>query len=147
MGRFAAYAVAATALLAACCAEQESFMSAVSPREWSQAVQVVYPNADTLSRRSISVVVRYNNNFRADTLPLRMTVSPPGAGADDARFTERVEFLPQCPRTKPGIATVECFAYRRHSVLPQSGGYTFTIEPCTPLKGVEAIGINIEKEQ
>ncbi len=139
----AVYAVTlVAALIAVGCSERTVQMQSVNPRGWSQPQSVAFRNSDTLSMRTVSVVLRYNSAFRADTLALRIIVSLPDAG----QFAETFDFIPSDRRKAAGVATVESVGYRRHSVLSQCGDYLFTIEPCKPVKGIEAVGINIEKE-
>ncbi len=143
MGRAAGYIAAAVmAAIMAGCSKPTTFMESVPPRGWLQPCTVVCPNDDTLSMRRLSVVVRYNNDFDRDTLALRITASRP----DAVCFTEDVQFCLERPRVPAGVATVESLPYREASVLSERGDYLFTIAPSEEMKGVEAVGINIENE-
>lgn len=134
---------AATAFAAAgCIAPQPAVVAEVDPRGWDEPVTLVVRNDDTLSLRTLSVVLRYNGDFRCDSLPLDITVLRPDAG----RFAERVVLHPCYPYSPAAVAATENIAYRRRSVLDRGGWYLFTIRPVQPVRGIEAVGINIEKE-
>lgn len=137
-------ALAAAAMIAAagCIAPQSVVMSDVDPQGWYEPVTLTVRNEDTLSLRTLSVVLRYNGDFRCDSLPLDIAVSLPDAG----QFAEHVVLRPDYPYSPAAVATTENIAYRRRSVLDQGGYYLFTIRPAQPVRGVVAVGINIEKE-
>ncbi len=136
------FAVVILFAAAGCIAPQPTVMSEVNPQEWSEPVTLVVRNDDTLSMRTLSVVLRYNDDFRCDSLPLDIAVSLPDAG----QFAEHVVVRPEFPYSAAAVSAIENIAWRRRSVLGQSGYYLFTIQPAQSVRGVEAIGINIEKE-
>ena len=69
--------LAAVAVVAAvgCLAPQRVEMSAVNPREWRESESVLFENNDTLSLRRLSIALRYNHNFKQDTLSVQVNVS------------------------------------------------------------------------
>ena len=145
MSHFAKYfALAAAAMIAAagCIAPQPVVMSDTDPHGWSEPVTLTVRNDDTLSLRTLSVVLRYNGDFRCDSLPLDIAVSLP----DAEQFAEHVVLRPEYPYSPAAVSATENIVWRRRSTLGQSGWYLFTIRPVQPVRGVEAVGINIEKE-
>lgn len=142
IAKYLALAFAVLFAAAGCIAPQPTVVSDVNPQEWSEPVTLVVRNDDTLSMRTLSVVLRYNDDFRCDSLPLDIAVSLPDAG----QFAERIVIRPEYPYSAAAVSTVENIAWRRRSVLGQNGYYLFTVRPALPVRGVEAVGINIEKE-
>lgn len=134
--------VLALLLLSGCIAPQPVEMHDVDPRGWAEPVTLVVANDDTLSLRRLSFVVRYDTDFRDDAVELDLNVIQP----DAASFSENVLLCPSRPYSPSSVATTETIAYRDNSVLCQRGNYLFTITPLKPVRGVEAIGINIERQ-
>ena len=130
-------------LAAGCIAPQTVVMSDVDSRGWSDPVTVAFRNDDSLSQRTLSVVLRYNGDFRCTALPLDITVSLPDAG----QFTEHVVVHPAHSVSPAAVVSAaESMTYRRSSVLRQRGYYLFTISPAWEVRGVEAVGIDIKNE-
>ena len=129
-------------ILSGCIAPQTTTMHDVNPREWSESVTIVVENDDTLALRRLSFVLRYNRSFRDEGIALDIDIIQP----DAASFNEKVDLYPSRPYSPSSIAATETIAYRESSVLRQRGNYLFTITPLHPVRGVEAIGINIEKQ-
>ena len=125
-----------------CATTHTTEMVAVSPHEWSKPCDVIYENEDTLSLHRLGIAVRYNNAFKADTLSLHVHVLTP----DLRSFEERITLQLRRPYTASAVATSEMRPYRKHSQLPQRGFYIFTLTPPYAVKGIEAVGITIEKE-
>ncbi|MGN0007813.1 MAG: hypothetical protein ACI35T_06925 [Alistipes sp.] len=129
-------------LLSGCIAPQNSVVRDVDSCEWSEPVTLVVDNDDTLSMRRLSFVIRYNADFRADVVGLKVNVIQP----DAASFSESVSVYPLHTSSTSSVSTVETITYRESSVLRQRGSYLFTITPLHPVCGIEAIGINIENQ-
>lgn len=125
--------------MCSCLAPQNAQMVGVDMRSWSNAASIVYDNSDTLSLRNINIALRYNDNFKQATLPLKITVTTP----DAHHFEEVVSFSLQHPRTALTVATTESLPYRADALLNQKGCYTFSFEPQSAVRGVEAIGIEL----
>ncbi len=122
-----------------CLAPQNAKMVCVDMQSWSSAESVAYDNSDTLSLRNLNIAVRYNDNFKQATLPLRIVITTP-----DARiFEEIVELQVHHPNTALAVATMESLPYRSDVLLNQQGTYTFSFEPQSAVRGVEAVGIEI----
>lgn len=132
--------VAVLALAAcSCLAPQSAHMVSVDVSSWSEADSLIYENCDTLSQRNLNIAIRYNDNFKARVLPLKIGVTVP-----DARYFEEVVNLQIThPNSVPMATTVESLPYRSKVVLSQRGAYIFAFTPLTEVCGVEAIGIEI----
>ena len=106
---------------------------------WSAAEEFTYNNADSLSKRDISIVVRYGNGYTADSVSLRiMAVSPDSLVAQE-RFTLRI------PRIKEVRPEEQTFLYRKDVVLGRCGEYKFYITPDTLVEGISSVGIIVEE--
>lgn len=126
--------------MCSCLAPQNSLMVSVDMRSWSGAESLAYENNDTLTLRNLNVVLRYNDNFKQAVLPLKIVVTTP----DARHFEEVVELQLQHPSAALTVATTESVPYRESVLLNQKGCYTFTFEPQTEVRGVEAIGIELK---
>lgn len=135
-------AAAALLTLCSCISTQQTEMEAINSRGWSEPCDILIENGDTLSMRTIGVALRYNHDFKADTLALRIGVLTP----DIKHFEERVTLQLSRPYTASAVAASETLPYRVHSVLAQKGTYIFTITPEYAVEGIEAVGITIENE-
>lgn len=123
--------------MCSCLAPQNSLMVGVDMRSWSGAESLVYENNDTLTLRNLNIVLRYNDNFRQAILLLKIVVTTP----DARHFEEVVELRLQHPSAALTVATTESVPYRESVLLNQKGDYTFTFEPQSEVRGVEAVGI------
>lgn len=126
--------------MSSCLAPQNSLMVSVDMRSWSGAESIAYENNDTLTLRNLNIVLRYNDNFKQAVLPLKIVVATP----DARHFEEVVELQLQHPSAALTVATTESVPYRESVLLNQKGCYTFTFEPKTEVRGVEAIGIELK---
>ena len=123
--------------MCSCLAPQNSLMVGVDMRSWSGAESLTYENSDTLSLRNLAIALRYNDNFKQAVLPLKIGITTP----DARHFEEVVELRLSHPSAALTVATTESVPYRTNVLLSQKGGYNFTFEPQTEVRGVEAIGI------
>ncbi|MBP3550029.1 MAG: hypothetical protein J6J57_00070 [Alistipes sp.] len=125
--------------MCSCLAPQNTQMVGVDVRSWDSAESVVFDNNDTLSLRNLNITLRYNDNFQQTSLPLKVTVRTP-----DARHFEEEVILPlHHPRTALTVATTESLPYRADVLLNQKGIYTFSFEPQSAVRGIEAIGVEL----
>lgn len=124
-----------------CMAPQNSIMVGVDLKSWNKMESVIYENEDTTSLRNLNIALRYNENFRQTTLPLKVAITTP-----DARYFEEVVTL-QLDRPDMAIAVTatESIPYRTNVQLNQSGFYTISFEPLSEVRGVEAIGIEFQQ--
>lgn len=128
-------------VMCSCLVPQNSLMVGVNMHSWSEAKSLNYENNDTLSLRNLNIALRYNDNFKQTSLPLKIAVTTP-----DARyFEEVVELKLQHPTTALAVTTTESVPYRTDVLLNQKGCYTFSFEPLAEVRGVEAIGIKFRE--
>ena len=133
--------IAIVALLMVSCAEQTYVdMTAVDPDCWDRAVSIFYENEDVESVHDLSVALRYNNDFEADTLSVIVHTSLP----DAHQFREQVTLRLARKYSSTSVTASELLPYRASSLLNQKGCYIFTITPCRAVKGVESVGIGIK---
>ena len=126
--------------MCSCLAPQNTQMVGVDVQSWDSAESVVFDNNDTLSLRNINIALRYNDNFKQATLPLKVAITTP----DARHFEEEIVLALHHPRTALTVATIESLPYRADVLLNQKGLYTFSFEPKSAVRGVEAIGIELK---
>ena len=132
--------IAIVALLLVSCGEAAYVdMKAVDPDCWERSVSILYENEDTTALRNLSVALRYNNDFEADTLSVVVHTSLP----DAHQFREQFTIHLKRDYSSTAVTDSELVPYRDSSLLGQRGCYIFTITPCRTVKGVEAVGIGI----
>lgn len=127
-------------MVCACVAPQSGYMQHIAEQPWSQGVEVRYVNSDTLSLRTLSLAVRYNSSFKADSLPVTVRLTAPDGRWYEEPFVIHLEH----PYTSASVASVESVPYRADSRLDMCGDYIFSITPLVAVEGVEAIGVEIE---
>jgi hypothetical protein len=139
MQRLIYLAIAAFATLMVACNEQPHTieMHDMSRSVWSTAEEYHYDNADSLSKRDISIVVRYGADYVADSVNLRILAISPDSMVTEERFTLRI------PRIKEVRPEEQTFLYRKDVVLGRCGDYTFRITPDTIVEGISAVGIMV----
>ena len=144
MGKLSRIAIVALAMVAsvACLTPQRSLMAGVDMQAWSESATVVYNNSDTLAMQNLQIALRYNDNFKECTLPLKVSITAP----DASHFEEVVELRIGHPRTELAVASTESLPYRNDVVLAQKGDYIFTFTPLTAIRGVEAIGVEFREK-
>lgn len=109
--------------------------------QWSAPEDFYYDNSDTLSRRDISLVVRYDKGYVADSVAMTiLTISP-----DSLVFEE--PFALHIPRLGNLRPEEQSFVYRSNVLLARSGRYLFRLTPLAPVEGIESIGIIVGEEQ
>ena len=130
--------VALSALCVACNEPQHSIeMHDMDEAVWSNAEEFTYDNQDSLSKRDISIVVRYGSDYVADSVSLRILAISPDSMVTEEPFTLRI------PRIKEVRPEEQTFLYRKDAVLGRCGAYKFRITPDTIIEGVSSIGIMI----
>ena len=128
--RHIAAATAAALLAGGCVSPHQSAATDVDPFRWERGAEIRLPNADTVSLRDAEVFLRCNDRFAEDTLTLRIATIAP----DSLRFEE------------PFLLEV-AVPYRIRIRFTQSGDYRCILTPTRPVRGVEAVGVNIEKSE
>lgn len=136
-------AVLAALAAGSCVSPHQSAATDVDPARWSAAAEILLPNADTVTLRDAALFLRCNDRFTADTLTLRIATLTP----DSLRFEE--PFLLVIPRPEGPAALMRevVIPYRRRILFTQSGDYRCIVTPTRPVRGVEAVGINLTKSQ
>lgn len=130
--------VALSALCVACNEPQHSIeMHDMDEAVWSNAEEFTYDNQDSLSKRDISIVVRYGSDYVADSVSLRILAISPDSLVTEEPFTLRI------PRIKEVRPEEQTFLYRKDVVLGRCGEYTFRITPDTLVEGVSSVGLMI----
>ncbi len=125
----------------ACLAPQNVTMVGVDVRSWSEGATLTVENNDTLSLRNLNIAVRYNNNFKATELPLKIAILAP----DSSRYEEIISLPLRRPTTALAVATTESLPYRSKVQLSQRGSYHISFEPLSKICGVEAIGVEFRE--
>lgn len=129
--------------LTGCLHPTQAVMADVDLYGWHEGAVVEVENGDTATLRDLSLVIRSNRSFRADSLRLELFVETP----DSMQFTETVVFPVHHPRRAAALRTVDEIPYRRRVVLNRPGTYRITLTPVVPVEGIEAVGINIVKSK
>ncbi len=141
-----AIVAAAVAVIAAgCMARIDSVVASVNPAGWSsgEGKTVVYTNDDTVSLRTLKIVLRYDKRFAGRDLRLGITVLTP----DSLRAEERIEIAVPSRRGDVSRDSETVEPFRMHARLSALGDYRFDISPVNGVEGVTAVGIEISKEE
>ena len=112
---------------AGCLSPHRSAVADVDPLGWREAAEVRFPNADTLAVCDLWLVVRYDAAFAGGPVDLEVTTVAPDS------------------RGPSPLLCDTAVLYRRRAVLRCAGDYRMTIRPCRPVRGIEAVGVTIEK--
>ena len=139
MRRLIYLALAFIATIAVSCNEQAHSieMHDVKSDAWSTTEEFTYDNTDSLSKRDISIVVRYGNGYTADSVSLRILAISPDSLVAEEHFTLRI------PRIKEVRPEEQTFLYRKDVVLGRCGEYKFHIAPDTLVEGISSVGIMV----
>ena len=115
----------------------------VSPRRWEASAEIRLENVDTVMLRNAALFLRCNDRFTEDTLTVRIAALSP----DSLRFEE--PFLLALTRTNGPAALMREYLvpYRHRIRLGRTGEYRFLITPIRPVRGVEAIGIQLSESR
>lgn len=102
---------------------------------WFDTEEFVYDNSDTLYRRNISFVVRYDGDYVSDSVPLKILTISPDSMVLEEDFTLHI---PHLADMRPDEHT---FIYRSNVLLKRSGEYRFRITPLEPIDGIASVGL------
>ncbi|WP_418982655.1 hypothetical protein [Alistipes sp.] len=132
-------AIVAAGIAGGCLSPHQSTAVDVDPVAWHTAAELRLPNADTLSLRDLRLFLRCNDRFTEDSFTVRIVLRTP----DSLRFEESL--LIDLPRSEgpAALAREHIIPYRRQVRFARSGDYLLRITPLRPLRGVEAVGLNI----
>ena len=140
--------LAAWAVLPSCLSPERAFVADTDPGGWavSEPAVVRFDNSDTVSARTIDLIVRYGRDFRYDRLSVAVTtVSPSGRQRRDTA----VVMLPDVSG-EPHVRRDAVGAFRSDAVLSETGTYLFSFVPLMPdplVKGVAAVGVDIYRSE
>ncbi len=145
---YAAVLLLGIATFTSCLAPQQIFTAEINEFGWptDQEVIVECSNTDTLSLRSLNVIIRYGNEFPSEPLDLSITTVTP----DGYRWIDTLSVPVPQQRSAYGLYQDIEQPYRRQTLLNRSGQYVFVFRPLSPekeIQGVAAIGIDIRPEQ
>lgn len=104
---------------------------------WNSIEEFYYDNADTLSLRDISIVVRYDKGYVADSVAMSIVSISPDSLVVEEPFTLHI---PRLSNLRPETQT---FVYRRNALLKTPGRYRFRLTPHTAIEGINSVGIAI----
>lgn len=105
--------------------------------KWSTVEEFYYDNVDTLTRRDISIVVRYGHGYTADSVAMSILSVSPDSMVLAEPFTLRI---PHLGDMRPSEHT---FLYRHNVLLSKPGRYTFRLKPDVVVEGISSIGLVI----
>ena len=106
---------------------------------WSEAEDFYYDNLDSLTRRDISVVVRYGSGYVADSVQLSLMCVSPDSLVMEESFTLHI---PHLSDMRPEVHT---FPYRSNVVLRNKGRYLFRLRPHVAVEGISSVGLVISE--
>lgn len=115
----------------------------VDAASWHAPAVIDLDNTDTTTLRDMDVFLRCNDLFAEDSLTMRIAVLTP----DSLRCEEPLVLTVPHAHTPAAIARETVLPYRRRIRFARTGDYRITITPGRPVKGVEAVGINIVKSE
>ena len=134
-------AVAAALLAGSCVSPHQSAVTDVNPARWDSRAEIRLPNADTVSLRDAVIFLRCNDCFAEDTLTVRIaTVTP-----DSLRFGEWFLLVIPHPKGPAALMREAAIPYRRRIRLTQHGDYRCSVTPVRPVRGVEAVGVDLQQ--
>ena len=139
--RAAALLAVWAASFTACTVPGETAVAVLPPGVWSDPVELLLPNRDTLGTYDWRLFLRYDEHLAPDRFTLQLTVLTP----DSLRFSEPVTV--QLPSGPAPAALLREFGidYRRRVRLARTGSYRILLRPQTPLQGIDAVGIQTVK--
>jgi hypothetical protein len=119
--------------------ERKAVVHDIEGEVWSEAEEFRYTNEDSLTKRDISIVVRYSKPYVADSLPLKVLTISPDSMLLDEPFTLHI------PHLADMYPEEQSFVYRSHVVLGRKGDYIFRLTPDNPVEGIAAVGIVVSE--
>lgn len=126
---------------AGCTSPRLSVVTDVDSRSWERPADIILENTDTTTLRDVTIFLRSNRRFEADSLPLHLLILTP----DSLRYEERLTLRPGRQQVSAALMAESEIPYRRRVIFRRAGQYRIIITPGQPIQGMEAIGINIVK--
>ena len=141
-GHIAATALAAS-LLAGCTMTGQSIVVDIKTQPWKESVTIVVPNEDTLALRDASFFLRCNEEFKEDSLTVRLRVSTPHSDFCE----ERLQVIVPTKKVPAPLSQEAVIPYRNRLRLKEKCRYRFTLTPCRKVNGIESAGIYFTKSK
>lgn len=110
---------------------------------WDSPVAIILTNNDTTTLRDMDLFLRYDGRMDEDTLTVRIAVITP----DSLRHEEPFRLALPPIHTPAALSREADIPYRRRIRFARTGDYRISITPGRPVKGIEAVGINIVKSE
>ena len=135
--------VAFAGVMSGCLSPHRTVVADVDPTGWAEPVTVRFANTDTLSACDLRLVVRYDGAFASSAVDLELTTLAP----DSLRCTERFTLQVAARHAPAPLMRDTAVLYRRNAVLNRRGEYALTIRPLEPVRGIEAVGLDIVESE
>jgi hypothetical protein len=130
--------MAASAGLAGCISGQNSVAADVSPKGWSEPVEMRYVNNDTLGVKQLQLTLRHSANIQSSTgRHVIVTISPSGIATRD---TLTINMLLNTRQN----SLMEAHATGRRIWMTEPGEWRFVVTPLQNTVGVWSIGLDIK---
>ena len=123
--------MAAALLAGSCVSPHQSAVTDVNPARWDSRAEIRLPNADTVSLRDAVIFLRCNDRFAEDSL----------------RFGEWFLLVIPHPKGPAALMREAAIPYRRRIRLTQHGDYRCSVTPVRPVRGVEAVGVDLQQSR
>ena len=129
-----------TLMMTSCGSEERTVqMHDTEAKTWSKSEKFKYENSDTLHRRKILITVRYDGDYVADSVPLKILTISPDSMVLEEDFTLHI---PHLADMRPEEHT---FVYRSNVLLKRSGEYRFRLTPLEPIDGIASVGLIVDE--
>lgn len=141
VGRAGRAVLTAAVLLAAGCVTPHGVTVAdTNPFCWERTAELQWSNDDTLALREFRFVVRHNQDAPAGPLRIAVEVTDP----DSLLFRDTLHLQLTPPDGRATLLSRETILpYRRGVRFARTGCYRVRFTPAEPLRGIEAVGIEI----
>ena len=127
-------------LAAAGCAPKDKSICYVNPDNWSEPATVVADNVATDVLLDVVFNVRCNADLNLRILPVVIrTIAPNGLECIEQAFWTFGE-----NDGPAAVASLQRVCYRSTCLLDQVGEYKFVVSPREPVRGIEAVIVNVE---
>jgi hypothetical protein len=135
---FAAAAIAVSFIVTSCLSGTECVIADVSPKGWSEPIELQYFHADSLSQKQIDLILRHDRVLEKSTGRYALEVISPSGSK--VRSTLTIDILPDTQRNR--LAEVRATA--GGIGLSGSGDYRFVISPLQNTTDVWSVGIELK---
>lgn len=132
-------AVAAVVCLSACDVPHTTVTADTDPLRWSEAAALSLHNDDTTALHDLRLLIRYNTAFQADTLALEIAAEAP----DSVVYRDTVRLRVPHSTAAAALKRDLSVPYRCDVRFPQAGEYHLCVMPLAPVRGVEAVGVEM----